>query len=176
MMVDAVVVEVEFGQWLQRLVSTYDAITYTCRYRVGDRELAREVGFRVLAGMIGSPQVFAHHGLPYSGRIGRLAEPLIAEARQGHLAVGPADQWPGVLHQLRQMPTDVRDVAVATWVLGHKGDALGAFLGCDRETAERRRQHALGWVRALLPTAARLTPTAPGPTALTPTIDARANL
>ena len=35
MMVDAVVVEVEFGQWLQRLVSTYDAITYTCRYRVG---------------------------------------------------------------------------------------------------------------------------------------------
>ena len=145
-----VAVDDEFGEWLRRLESTYDAIAYTCSYRIGDRELAREVSFRVLAGMIGKPQVFAHHGLPYSGRIGRLAEPLIAEATGGHLEVGPEDQWPSVLRQLRLMPTELRDVAVGAWVLGHKGDALVGFLGCDAETAERRRKGALDWLRALV--------------------------
>ncbi len=143
--------DAEFEQWLQRLVATHDAVTYTCTYRVGDPVLAGEVSYRVMAALVGKPQVFRHYGLPYSGRIGRLAEPLIARARQGELVAGTTNQWEELLGQLRVMPTEIRAIVVAGWVLGNRGEALGILLGCDGGTADLRRESALKWMNARVP-------------------------
>ena len=40
----------------------------------------------MVAGLIARPQVFRYFGLPYSGRIAKLAEARLAEAAAGELA------------------------------------------------------------------------------------------
>lgn len=138
----------EFDQWLRRLTNTHDALAYTCTYRIGDPVLAREVSFRVMSALLGKPQVFRHYGLPYSGRIARLAEPLIALARRGDLIAGPLEQWERVFRGILNMPIEVRHVVVVCHVLGNKGETLGALLGCDAATADRRRESAVAWMQA----------------------------
>ena len=144
-------VDAEFDQWLGRLTDTHDALAYTCTYRIGDAVLAREVSFRIMSALVGKPQVFRHYGLPYSGRIARLAEPLIASAQRGDLVAGPSTQWEELFQDLLTMPAEIRQVLIVGYVLGNKGETLGALLECDGVTADRRRESVVAWMRAAAP-------------------------
>jgi DNA-directed RNA polymerase specialized sigma24 family protein len=137
----------EYARWLDRLTATYEAVAYTCRVRLGDRATADAVAVRVAAGLIARPAVFRHWGLPYSGRIARLAEDAIADARAGRL--GPSGSWPALRHALAEVPSEVQTTFVLTCVDGLADEEVATHCGCDPTTAGRRRAAALDHVRAL---------------------------
>src|SRR6478752_1850270 len=75
----------EYEAWMERVCATHDAITYTCHHRLGNRSLAAQVSAQVLAGLLAKPKVFRYFGLPYSGRIARLAAARLASRlRRAH--------------------------------------------------------------------------------------------
>jgi hypothetical protein len=140
----------EFGEWLDRVRATYEAVTYTCSYRLADPDLGARVGFGVVAGLIAAPGVFRHFGLPYSGRIAHLAEPLIAAARAGTLAV--PGSWPQLWSRLIAIPEAHRAVLVLACLRGYDDDHLAAVLGCPTSSATTRRADTLAYMRALATT------------------------
>ncbi|NMO90841.1 hypothetical protein [Actinomycetospora sp. TBRC 11914] len=137
----------EYARWLDRLTATYEAIAYTCRVRLGDRATADAVAVRVAAGLVARPAVFRHWGLPYSGRIARLAEDAIADARAGRLDRGGS--WPALHRALAEVPVDIQTTFVLTCVDGLPDEEVAAHCGCDPATAGRRRTDAVEHVRAV---------------------------
>ena len=131
----------EYDEWLRRLSATYDAVAYCCLFRLGDRALADRVSARVVAGMIARPNVFRHFGLPYSGRIGHLAEPLIAQAREGALA--PGGDWTRLRRALAEISAADQKVFLLSCCEGYDDAALADALGCDERQARERRKHML---------------------------------
>lgn len=137
----------EYEAWAERVRATYEAITYTCHHRLRDRGLATQVGIQVVADLVARPGVFRYFGLPYSGRIARLAEARIAEARQGCLAV--VREWPALVERLAALPPEHREVLVLTCVLGRDDVELASSLGCDEVVAAGRREATMKLMRKI---------------------------
>jgi DNA-directed RNA polymerase specialized sigma24 family protein len=138
----------EYEAWMERVCSTYDAIAYTCHHRLGNRRLAEQVSVQVLAGLLAKPKIFRYFGLPYSGRIARLAEARLAEAREGRLA--DVGSWPELLQALTGLPREHQEVLVLTCVRGDDDGQLASNLGCDSHTAHIRRHSTMEYLRGLV--------------------------
>jgi len=132
---------------MARVCATYDAITYTCQHRLGNRRLAEQIGTQVLAGLLAKPKVFRYFGLPYSGRIARLAEARLAEARAGRLA--EVSSWPELLQALTGLPVEHQEVFVLTCVQGDDDGQLASALGCSTQMASLRRRRTMEYMRGL---------------------------
>src|SRR6185312_9041852 len=102
----------EWDAWRERVRATYEAVEYTCAHRLADATLAGPVAVQVVAGLIARPQVFRYFGLPYSGRIAKLAEARLAEAAAGELAT--VCGWADLSARLDAVPREHRDALVVT--------------------------------------------------------------
>lgn len=150
-----------YESWLQRLSATHDALVYTCTYRLRDRAAAQQVGVQVVGGLLARPRVFRYSGLPYSGRIARLAEARIAAAREGRLPAACA--WPQLRDALHGATPATQEVFVLVCVHGYDDDQVATELRCSPGEAAARRDEAMEWMRA---TAAGATPVLEGETTL----------
>lgn len=137
----------EYEEWISRVCSTYEAVLYTCVHRLGDPRMAESVAVQVAAGLVSRPTVFRYFGLPYSGRIAKLAEARIAEARQGTL--GRVCEWSRLLFRISQVPLFHRSVFVVVCVRGDDLHTLARHLDCDVDTAELRRSEMLAFMHTL---------------------------
>ncbi len=141
----------DYAEWLERVTATVQAVSYTCRVRLGggpDAAVAAEaVALRVATGLVARPAVFRHWGLPYSGRIAKLAEAGIADAVAGS-AVG-AGSWRVFRAALVAVPPEHQATLVATCVEGLGDDELAATWGCDAVTAGARRAATLAHMKEL---------------------------
>lgn len=124
----------EFVAWLDRVRATFEAVQYTCAHRLADPGLAEPVAVQVAAGLVSRPSVFRYFGLPFSGRIARLAEARIAEADAGELAT--VCGWAELRSRLAEMPAVHRAALVVTCVRGDGVETLAATLGCDETVAK----------------------------------------
>jgi len=147
-----------YEEWLERVSATYQSVAYCCLHRLYDRAIAEEVSLQVVAGLIGKPKIFKYFGLPYSGRIARLAERGIAEAKAGTLGRSGAD-WPDLFSALVATPETDREVLLLACVLGYDDAQLASALGCDQEEARSRRQHMIAFFEDL---SRRVLPAGPG--------------
>lgn len=139
----------ELDQWLQRLNATHAAVSYTCTSRLGgDRAVAEQVALQVMAGLLSKPSVFRYFGLPYSGRIARLAENLIGQANAGTLVDVPWT-WSDLYALLERLAPPHRDVLVLTCVRGVDVAELAEHLGSSREFATHRYNAMLTHMRRL---------------------------
>jgi hypothetical protein len=125
----------EYAGWLDRVRATYEAVCYTCAHRLRDPRLAEQVSVQVIAGMVARPGVFRYFGLPYSGRIARLAEARLAEADAGRLAT--VCSWAELRDALGAVPPRHQEVLVATCVRGDTAadDVRQATLAFMRDVA-----------------------------------------
>lgn len=137
-------VTVEFAAWLERVRATYEAVRYTCSHRLADPALAGQVAVQVAAGLVARPSVFRYFGLPYSGRIARLAEARIAEADAGTLAT--VCDWARLRTRLEEVPATHQHVLVRTCLRGEDLGTLAAGLACDETVAAARRQATLAFM------------------------------
>ena len=138
----------EWAEWRERVRATYEAVEYTCAHRLADAALAGPVAVQVVAGLIARPQVFRYFGLPYSGRIAKLAEARLAEAAAGELAA--VCGWAELSGRLDAMPESHRDALIVTCVRGEDDAALAAAWGCDEATAVAAHAAMLGYLRELV--------------------------
>jgi hypothetical protein len=139
---------VEWDAWRERVRATYEAVEYTCAHRLADAALAGPVAVQVVAGLIARPQVFRYFGLPYSGRIAKLAEARLAEAAAGELAA--VCDWAELTARLDAVPEAHREALVVTCVRGDDAAALAAAWGCDEATAAAGHAAMLGFLRELV--------------------------
>jgi hypothetical protein len=145
--IGAVTDATEYAEWLDRVRATYEAVRYTCSHRLDDPTLADPVAVQVTAGLLARPSVFRYFGLPFSGRIARLAEARIAEADAGELA--SVCGWTELRERLETMPVRHRRVLVATCLRGDDDRALAVVLGCDEPTARAEHETTLAFMREL---------------------------
>lgn len=138
----------EFDEWLERVRATFEAVRFTCTHRLNDPSLAEQVSVQVVAGMVSRPAVFRYFGLPYSGRIARLAETRIAEANAGGLAT--VCGWDELRGRIAALPVAHREALVVTCLRGGDVEELAAVLGCDEPTAEYRHESMLTFVGELV--------------------------
>lgn len=138
----------EYAAWLDRVRATYEAVRYTCAHRLADPALAEQVSVQVVAGMVARPAVFRYFGLPYSGRIARLAEARIAEADAGELAT--VCGWAELRDRLVSLPQEHREALVVTCLRGGDVEELAVVAGCDEATAEYRHEAMLTFVGELV--------------------------
>jgi DNA-directed RNA polymerase specialized sigma24 family protein len=139
--------DVEYHEWLDRVRSTYRAVHYTCSHRLSDPRLAGHVAVQVAAGLVARPKVFRYFGLPYSGRIARLAEARLAEAEAGNLA--SVCEWSVLDDTLAQLPVEHREVLVSVCVRGDDLATLAHRLGVDEQLAATRRASTLAYMKDL---------------------------
>jgi hypothetical protein len=135
-----------YEEWLERLSATYNSVAYCCFHRLRDREAAERVSVEVVAEMLARPRVFRYFGLPFSGQIGRLAEPRITRAMQG-TPVGGEFGWQELLSQLRGVPQEHQTVFLLTCIEGCSDGEIATELGCDEGTAKLRRERTLDLMR-----------------------------
>lgn len=140
--------EREFDEWLERVVALFEAVRFTCRHRLADPALAEQVGVQVVAGMVARPTVFRYFGLPFSGRIAKLAEGLIAAADAGELVT--VCGWPELRDRITDLPQEHRAVLVVTCLRGGDVEDLAAVLSCDEAVAEGRHEAMLTYVGELV--------------------------
>jgi DNA-directed RNA polymerase specialized sigma24 family protein len=138
----------EFDEWLDRVRATFESVRFTCTHRLADPTLAEQVSVQVVAGMVGRPAVFRYFGLPYSGRIAKLAEARIAEADAGELAT--VCRWTVLRDRLAALPPEHREALVVTCLRGGDVEELAAVLSCDSATAEYRHEAMLTCVGELV--------------------------
>lgn len=141
---DATPVE-EYEHWLGRLRSTYESVTFACLHRLHDRALAESVGVHVVAGMLSRPGVFRFHGMPYSARIGHIAEDRIAAAKEGRLE--PSEGWELLIGRLQKLPRSQREVVVLGYVHGLDPEAMAEHLGQSVATVRSLQIETLGTLR-----------------------------
>ncbi len=137
-----------YEEWLKRLSATYRSVAYCCFHRLRDREAAERVSVEVVAEMLARPKVFRYFGLPFSGQIGRLAEPRIARARQETTAGGDPG-WQDLLASLRSVPKEHQTVFVQTCIEGRTDPEIAVALGCDENVAKLRRENTMDLLREL---------------------------
>jgi DNA-directed RNA polymerase specialized sigma24 family protein len=137
----------EYEEWLDRVRSTYEAVSFTCVHRLGDRHLADQVSAQVVAGMISKPGVVRFFGLPYSARIGHLAEDRIAAARAGQSY--PTIDWSDLLRNLREIPQQQRRVFVLSCVRGSGPQEIAEELGVSVSAARELRDDVLRRMRSI---------------------------
>lgn len=136
--------DTEWDEWVERVRTTYEAVQYTCAHRLADAGLAGPVAVQVAAGLVARPAVFRYWGLPYSGRIARLAESLIADADAGRLA--PVCDWVELRGRIEGLSQAHRRALVVTCVRGEGDPALASVLGCDEAGAAAVRAEMLAAV------------------------------
>lgn len=136
-----------YAEWLDRVTATFEAVSYTCRVRLGDAVAAEAVALRVAAGLVSRPAVFRHWGLPYSGRIAKLAEDGIAQARAGRPAA--RGSWEVFRRALTQVPPEHQTTFVLTCVEGYSDEVLATTWGCDAEAAGARRATTIAYMKGL---------------------------
>lgn len=142
--------DAEWDEWVDRVRTTYEAVEYTCAHRLADARLAGPVAVQVAAGMVARPAVFRYWGLPYSGRIARLAEARIAEADAGTLAA--VCGWAQLREGIEGLSRTHRHALVVACVRGEDDAGLAAALGCDEDGARAVRAEMLAAVaRAVRP-------------------------
>jgi hypothetical protein len=134
-------VDAHYQDWIVRLEALYESVSFCCWHRLGDREVADEISAQVVAGLVGKPKIFKYFGLPFSGRVARLTERGIADAQNGQMSAGRG--WAPLVEAIRTAPTEHREVLVLAWLDERDDTALAAELGCDVETAQRRREESL---------------------------------
>lgn len=117
----------EFQHWLDRVRDTHDAVRFTVGHRLhGDWERAEAVSIQVVVEMLAKPRVFRYQGLPYSGRIGAVAESILA---------GPAERaaelpdWPTLTSYLEQMSPQLRPVLIGAFVDGLDDEHISSQIG-----------------------------------------------
>lgn len=137
----------DFAEWLDRVRATFEAVQYTCAHRLADPSLAEQVSVQVVAGMVSRPAVFRYFGLPYSGRIAKLAEAHLAEADAGELAT--VCGWPELLERLAHLPDEYRAALVVMCVRGDDVGSLAAVLSCDEASAGSRHEAMLRFMNEL---------------------------
>ncbi len=128
--------DLEYDAWFARVEATYAAVSFCCFHRLNDRDLADRVGLRVVAGLAARPTIFRFTGLPFSGRIGALAERWIVEARAGRL--GDDGDWISLERALRAVPKAERDILVLSCVRGEDDVAVGYRLRCNPASVPER--------------------------------------
>lgn len=132
-----------YEKWLERLSATYRSVAYYCFHRLQDRALAEGVSVEVVAEMLARPKVFRYYGLPFSGQIGRSAEPRIArlqrEKRQGE-AGEDAKEWQRLFSRLRGVSPEHQEVFVLAYVEGYSDAKISAALECSEDAARQRRE------------------------------------
>jgi hypothetical protein len=138
----------EFDEWLGRVGALFEAVRFTCTHRLADPSLAEQVSVQVVAGMVARPAVFRYFGLPFSGRIAKLAEGLIATADAGELA--PVCGWPELRDRIADLAPEHREVFVVTCLRGGDVQELAAALSCDEAVAEGRHEAMLTYVGELV--------------------------
>jgi hypothetical protein len=136
--------DAEWDEWVERVRLTYQAVEYTCAHRLADSRLAGPVAVQVAAGLVARPAVFRYWGLPYSGRIARLAEARIAEADAGTLA--SVCDWAALRERIEGLSPVHRRALVVTCVRGEGDPDLAAALGCDEAGAAAVRAEMLAAV------------------------------
>ncbi len=137
--------DAEWAAWRERVQATYAAVEYTCAHRLTDPSLAGAVAVQVVAGLVARPQIFRYFGLPFSGRIAKLAEARLAEAAAGELATVCA--WGYLRERLDAVPDPHRDALVVTCALGEDASALASAWSCDDATAEAGHRAMLAFMR-----------------------------
>ncbi|MHA6783618.1 hypothetical protein ACVGOW_21905 [Pseudonocardia saturnea] len=137
----------EFDEWFDRVRALFEAVRFTCTHRLADPSLAEQVSVQVVAGMVARPSVFRYFGLPFSGRIAKLAEGLIAAADAGELAA--VCGWPELRDRIAGFPHEHREPFVVTCLRGGDVEELAAVLGCDVAVAEFRHEAMLTCVGEL---------------------------
>jgi hypothetical protein len=138
----------DFAEWLDRVRATFEAVQYTCAHRLMDPSLAEQVSVQVVAGMVSRPGVFRYFGLPYSGRIAKLAEARLAEADAGELIT--VCGWVELLDRLTHLPDEHRGALVVMCVRGEDVESLAAVLSCDEASAESRYEAMLLFMSELV--------------------------
>jgi len=136
-----------YEEWLDRLRSTYESISFSCVHRLGDRALADRVAAQVVAGLLRKPSVFRFFGLPYSARIGHLAEDHIAAAKAGDR--NQTADWARILRNLRALPQLTRTVFVLSCVHGLDAAQIATHLGLTDDAAHDAVADALAQMRAI---------------------------
>lgn len=140
---DAAELAEEFEGWVRRLEMTYRAVRYTCGHRLGDLDAGGRISAHVVASMLAKPNVFRYSGLPFSGRIARVAEPMLlaAAADPASFDPGPPTTWAQIEDGVRALPTAARHAFVGLIVLDSTEDDLAAVLGMT--VADLRADHAV---------------------------------
>ena len=144
-----------YVEWLSRIEATYHSVAFCCLHRLNDRTLAARIGLRVVAGLLAKPTIFKFSGLPYSGRIGVLAEHWIVEARDGK--IGDDGTWDDLFTSLREVSPEHQKLFVLTCMYGHDDTYVARALACDESIARERRQSAIAHFESLSDRAARAT-------------------
>lgn len=137
----------DYAAWLDRLTATYEAVSYTCRVRLGDAVAGEAVALRVATGLVARPGVFRHWGLPYSGRIAKLAEGGIADAAAGRPVC--SGSWARFRASLVAVPVDFQSEVILTCVDGLGDEQLALRWRCTPADAARRRERVHACLRAL---------------------------
>lgn len=143
----AVTLRPDYAEWLTRVETTYQAVAYTCRVRLGDVADGEAVAVRVAEGLLARPRVFRYWGLPFSGRIASLAEDAIAAVGRGDDA--PHRTWPEIRADLADLAPDEQHAVVLVCVEGCTDEELASALGCDAAAAVERRAGALARLRTV---------------------------
>jgi DNA-directed RNA polymerase specialized sigma24 family protein len=132
-----------YEEWLERLTATYRSVAYYCLHRLQDRALAEGVSVEVVAEMLARPKVFRYCGLPFSGQIGRSAEPRIArllrEKQQGE-AGEDAKEWQRLFSCLRSVSQEHQEVFVLAYVEGCSDAEISAALERSEDAARQLRE------------------------------------
>jgi hypothetical protein len=140
-----------YEEWLTRVSMTYAAVVNCCRYRLGNEIEAAEVGLAVVQGLFAKPKVFKYFGLPYSGRLARLAERKIAEIRTrpvaSHAFASAAPDWLSVLERLGSLSGPLQDVFTLSCVEGWEVSRVAGAMNCEAQTVTRLLDEAIAQVR-----------------------------
>lgn len=137
----------DYAEWLTRVETTYQAVSYTCRVRLGNAAAGEAVAVRVAEGLLARPRVFRHWGLPFSGRIATLAEDAIAAVARGDPA--PSRSWADIRAELAALGAHEQQAVVLVCVEGCTDAELAEALGCDTDAAGARRTGTLDRLRVV---------------------------
>jgi hypothetical protein len=140
----------EYADWVLRIRNTYVSVVHCCKYRLPEHpDGPARVGLDVIAGLLERPRVFQFFGLPFSGRVGHIAERSISAVANGadaSAAIGFAE----VEQRLLDTTAEHQEVIVYAWVDGHEGEALAEALHLDLVVAEQRRNAALAHLKTIV--------------------------
>lgn len=136
----------EYQAWIQRVQDTHDAIRYTYGARAGDWAFADKVAVHVVLELLSRPGVFKYQGLPFSARIGSLAEPLLnGEPRD--CALAQSVTWNEIQHYLNSCPALLQEVVVGAFVHGYSIEEMAKRMEHTRSETARLRESAGAYLR-----------------------------
>ncbi|OPX05900.1 hypothetical protein [Mycobacterium sp. AT1] len=144
--------DADYQEWLQRLQDTCDAVRYTYGCRDGgDPDFAEMLGVHVILQMLGKPNVFRYHGMPFSARIGNLAGPFLnRESDRSELTL--AVSWTAVKTYLEACPEHLKAAVVCSFIHGDSIEAMSERLRWSVDKSTRLRAEAAAYLgRAGIP-------------------------